>query len=508
MIVRYLHTILICVILLFPWSLSSQVSNQIGWFDQYFSDIPAIPDSLINATSRLIESLESKEDQSTVARLLFIRFAGTSVMGYENVAVYIAENYFLNKRLEWDDPAEKDLLQLYVDFHKNSLIGKTAPELTLTKLEGNELSLHSIKSRYILIYFFDHNCSACREGLPELKKIIDQYSHLSICVYAVYTQSNRDNFESFILRESDSGSSDNFENWHFVYDPENKSDFLRQYGVFSTPSMLLIDSQKEIIGRKLNNNTLKELLASREDMLSSTYTRAEAFVPEYLSLFDFSKQQEIDDALVPLSKRVIEENIEMYNALFFHIFEYLAASPEQFNKEAALYTADMFILPNRELWFDEWFINSRVPQIKEKIINNREGAVAQNIILTNSRGKDIKLHKIKGKYIYLYFFSPDCPICTPFNYELKKIHRSLRRKRVKVISVYTGDDLTQLKEYLKNQSIPWPVYYYSSKNPIPLHKLFETEFIPQTYLLDKNKIIVRKGINTIKLNEFINNDIR
>ena len=72
-----------------------------------------------------------------------------------------------------------------------------------------------------------------------------------------------------------------------------------------------------------------------------------------------------------------------------------------------------------------------------------------------------------------------------------------------MIAIYTGTDIEELKEYIKEESPPWEVLYQGAKPERPLHHYFEIAYLPQTYLLNRDGIIIAKGINTIELKELI-----
>lgn len=477
-------------------SAKKQEESIYNYIDNFINSISQNNESLIAAVNYSIAFAKDTTVKSQIAGYLFNRFSTSGIMGQESIAIYISKNYFLNGQLPWYGQGGVALLQLYTEFNEHSLIGMQAPELNLNRANGQYLSLSSLKERYTIVYFFDNECKACNEGLPGLKEIIKTYNHLSLDVYAVYTQSDSNRLNEFINKNFEAQERSN---WHFVYDPLMESNFHKLYNVLVTPRLFLLGRDKKIIGRNLSNSSLKELLEQEQNSISQTYKLAENFIGQYLSIFNLKDSAEQMEAFEPLFNRLSKENLDMYNAVFYQLFEYLSAQEEQYLKTAAVFLAKNYILPYKELWFNNLFVSNRVPAIITKITNNSVGAKLPSPTLFTSTGSKRSWSKIKPNYIYLYFFNTDCAVCKPFSYELKKIFGRLKKQKVKVIAVYTGTDNKELITYIKEERPPWNVLYTGSDPQVPLHELFETEYTPQTYLIDTNGIIIAKGINTIQL---------
>lgn len=466
------------------------------YIDSFIDSVPQQTDSLIAAVDYSIAFAKDSTVKSQIAGYLFNKFSTSGIMGQESVAIHISKNYFLNGKLPWYGQGGIELLKFYTEFNEQSLIGMQAPELHLKSITGQILPLYSLNKRFTIIYFFDKECSVCKEGLAELKEIVKSYSHMSLDVYAVYVQTDSSELSKFI--------NENFNNqelkyWHFVLDPTMESNFHKKYNVITTPRLFLLNREKKIVGRNLNNTSLKTLLSQEQNSISQTFNLAQEFLEQYLSIFDFRDSTEVKEAFDPLFLRLSKENLDMYNALFYLLFEYLSTQEEQYMKNAALTVSEKYILPYKELWFDNWFIYTRIPQIRAKIISNSPNSKLPSFTFYNIRGKEKIIKPNKYKYTYLYFFNTDCAICKAFSYEIKKIYRELKREKVQVIAIYTGQERDNLIEYLKEEKPPWKVLYQGLNPEVDLHTIFEVEAVPQTYLLNRNGIIIAKTINTIQL---------
>jgi len=237
---------------------NSTVLKLNGYIDSYLAMTPLQTDSLITACDYLTSFSEDSLIKSYITQYLFEKFFSSRIMGMESVAIHIAKNYYLNKKLECPDKMDLAEMQIYVDFNENSLLGMEAPALELKDLQDNKVLLRDVAAGYTLIYFFDDQCPVCKKELPQLKEIVERYKSEELKVYAVYTQSVRENFEKFIEQEFEDATIR--QSWIFTWDPGFESNFHKLYNVMKTPQMFLLDNKKMIIGRNLDNQALEQLI--------------------------------------------------------------------------------------------------------------------------------------------------------------------------------------------------------------------------------------------------------
>ena len=473
-----------------------------SYIDEYLKLTPPHIDSLKAACDYIIAFTDDPVIKPKVAGYLFNHFSESSIMGQEEVAIYVAENYFLNGKLKWSGSGGTLPLSIYVEFNKNSLIGMSAPELNLRDVYGNEILLSSIDNNYTLIYFFNDECSVCKTMLPKLRKVLESKKHLGITVYAVYTHHyNARRLEEYVAKEFP-----NSKDWVFVLDSDNSSDYRKLYNVTKTPQMFLLDDTNRIIGRNLDDKALSEILDFEEEKLDEFNRRVEHFIGEYMAIVNMSDTTFINAAMHPLYTKVIEQqDKQAYKITFSHIIEYLAYSEEEAAPEAAIYIANRYILPHKEYWRNDTFIKERLPALLDRSENNRIGSIIYNTRLSKLNGKTISLHQIKSRYTYLYFFNDKCSICEAFSYELNKEYKNLKKKNIEVIGIYVGDNFSDLQSYIASNKVPWDILWIGDEISLSeLFMRFEIGKIPQTYLLDRDKKIIAKRINTIRLNEMIN----
>ena len=114
------------------------------------------------------------------------------------------------------------------------------PKITLTKLSD-------IKSNYTVVVFGASWCPKCNEELPEITKRYDKWKSKGIEVIFVAIEEGRNPFIDFAESLPFPSYSDG-KKW--------ESKIVKDYYIFSTPTMFLLDSKREIILRPNSVNQM------------------------------------------------------------------------------------------------------------------------------------------------------------------------------------------------------------------------------------------------------------
>lgn len=107
--------------------------------------------------------------------------------------------------------------------------------------------LSSLKSKYTVVVFGASWCPKCKEELPEIAKLYSKWKSKGVDVVFVALEEDRNAFINFAKAFPFISYSDN-KKW--------ESKIVKDYYVFSTPTMFLLDSKREII---LRPNSVKQM---------------------------------------------------------------------------------------------------------------------------------------------------------------------------------------------------------------------------------------------------------
>lgn len=115
------------------------------------------------------------------------------------------------------------------------LLGKPAPALSGTTLEGKKLTLESLKGKIVLVDFWATSCGACIASLPYVARIYNDYSSKGVFVLGVDQDSDPANAKAFVTKGK--------YNWPHISDPDGSTNESWGSGI---PRLVVID-QKGIV---------------------------------------------------------------------------------------------------------------------------------------------------------------------------------------------------------------------------------------------------------------------
>ena len=183
-------------------------------------------------------------------------------MGDEAVAIYLYDNYFANGKIAMRGEFDKLDAQLFADFNRSTLIGMDAPLITLFKPCRGKLTVPE-KGGTSVLWFYDTSCSKCAMEAKILPGLLEKEVHFPLTLYAVYSGRDKKAWKEF--RRSFKVGGGKVRVVH-LWDPDNTSDFIRKYGVISTPRMFAVAPSGGIIGRRLEVESLLQLLPVAQEI--------------------------------------------------------------------------------------------------------------------------------------------------------------------------------------------------------------------------------------------------
>ena len=109
---------------------------------------------------------------------------------------------------------------------------------------------------------------------------------------------------------------------------------------------------------------------------------------------------------------------------------------------------------------------------------------------------------IKATFTILYFWDYDCGHCQKETPKLIRWYDSIKAEGVEVYAVQTNESQAKWKDYVKAHKLDWinVMNYYHTSN---FHDDYDVLTTPMLYLLDENKHIIAKKINTEDLDKVI-----
>ncbi|MGZ4077103.1 MAG: redoxin domain-containing protein, partial [Bacteroidia bacterium] len=132
------------------------------------------------------------------------------------------------------------------------------------------------------------------------------------------------------------------------------------------------------------------------------------------------------------------------------------------------------------------------------------GKPALSIVMQDSLGKDVSLYNVKAKYTILIFWDHGCGHCKKEVPKLAELYEKIKSKGVEVYAVETEDQPAEWKKFIIEHNLKWiNVHQPDAYKRAVTKKIYDIYSTPVIYLLDENKIIKAKRIDTDQLSNFI-----
>lgn len=169
---------------------------------------------------------------------------GFKKFGFDKIIDYIIENYVIKDDICIDQKLET-ALQRRMDQAKFFKIGDTVPNIVSKDLSGKEVNLYSITSENILIAFYASWCPHCQTLLSQIGELYKNQKQKKIEVFAVSIDSTKAEWQKFV-------DAHGLE-WINVSDLRGwGGSAVKDYYIYATPTMFLIDKQRKIIKKQLS----------------------------------------------------------------------------------------------------------------------------------------------------------------------------------------------------------------------------------------------------------------
>ncbi len=151
---------------------------------------------------------------------------------------------------------------------KASQIGNIAPDFTKKSITGEDLTLSSLRGKYVLLDFWGSWCGPCRASHPHLREINEKYKSHDLEIVSIGCEKNR-NLEKCESSWKKAVEKDGMQDWKHVlnnYDTD-KFDIPSMFSVKAYPTKILLDKEGKIVAKHIGGGNNEQLDQKLKDLI-------------------------------------------------------------------------------------------------------------------------------------------------------------------------------------------------------------------------------------------------
>jgi thiol-disulfide isomerase/thioredoxin len=171
---------------------------------------------------------------------------GFDKFNFTKVLEHLATNYRLDNSCEEEN---QSTLQKRLDSYKLLALGKKAPDLSITDVNGKTMLLSQINAEKIIVVFWASWCPHCMEFIPELYELYSSQENKTWEVVSISIDTEEDKWKNEINDKGEWINVCELLGWD--------SDAAEQYCVYATPTCFILDKNLNILAKPISINGVK-----------------------------------------------------------------------------------------------------------------------------------------------------------------------------------------------------------------------------------------------------------
>ncbi len=248
-------------------------------FEKYYREILIQqPDSIIKEMDyQLLLARNSQEMYKFILNWATDEYINPKYMGLDAVFVHLFEKYHSKGLTSWLNDKQMETISRRAYMVMSNLVGAKAADLEMLDTTGKPSSLYDLKADYSIVVFWDPNCGHCKEEIPRMDSFYTaSWKKEGVKIYAVLSADSKEDVKPAWLKFIHEHKLDEWTNVYQTKAMEDadaaaqKPSYRQLYDVIMTPTIFLLDKEKQIIGKKLNLKQIDELLQVK---INSTKTK-------------------------------------------------------------------------------------------------------------------------------------------------------------------------------------------------------------------------------------------
>ncbi len=237
--------------------------------ERYYNELvtPQADSIIKEADYQLLLARSSPEMYKFLLNWFTDEYINPKYMGQDAVFVHLFEKYHSKGASAWLNEKQIESINRRAYMLMANLIGARAADLEMLDTTGKPAPLYGVNADYTVVVFWDPTCGHCKEELPRIDSVYQQkWKQHNVKIYAVLSADSKEDLKAEWLKYI---QQHNLGEWVNVYQTKEieaatlaaqKPGYRQLYDITLTPTIYLLDKEKNIIAKKLTWQQLDELL--------------------------------------------------------------------------------------------------------------------------------------------------------------------------------------------------------------------------------------------------------
>jgi len=137
------------------------------------------------------------------------------------------------------------------------------------------------------------------------------------------------------------------------------------------------------------------------------------------------------------------------------------------------------------------------------------GSHAPNMIMMDTTDQLVSLYNVNAFITILLFWDPDCGHCEKEIPHLRELYDKYKEKyELEIFSVCSDTSMAKMKEHIQKKKMTWVNVNGPRTLTGDYHELYDIQTTPVIYILDRDKRILAKRLQSDQVEKFITNYVK